>query len=393
VTGPLAGFRVLDLSAVLSGPLATNYLCDQGADVIKVEAFSGDVIRHTQKGRDGINTLFLSSNRGKRAIAIDLKTAEGIEVVKRIATNVDVVVQNFRPGAIERMGLGYDVLSAINPALVYCSISGFGSTGPYASKRVYDPVIQGLSGINSVQGGPDNPPQMIQATLADVVAAITAAQSITAALLAREKTGEGQHVTLAMVDAMIALAWPSAMIGNMLVDSELPEPKAAYRGNDLIFRTSDGFITVAAVSESEWQGLCRAMDREEWLQHERLNTPAGRTGNTRAFSDLLSPLLVSRPSQHWLQIFDDNGVPCGPILTCAEVPHHEQIIANELIEELDQPSLGRVRQSRPAAKFSKTPAKIQGPAPRLGEDSKSILMQFGFSEREMGALFADDIVR
>ncbi|MDO8864013.1 CoA transferase [Haliea sp. E1-2-M8] len=393
MTGPLSGFRILDLSAVLSGPLATTSLCDQGAEVIKVEAFTGDVIRHTQSSQDGLTTLFVSSNRGKKAIAIDLKTDAGIGIIKRMVQDVDVVVQNFRPGAIERMGLGYDVLRAINPAIVYCSISGFGSKGPYVNRRVYDPIVQGLSGINFVQGGPDGPPQMIQATLADVVAAITASQSITAALLSREKTGEGQHVTVAMIDALISLTWPSAMVGNMMVDREAREPRAPYRGNDLIFKTADGYITAAAVSESEWQGLCQAVGREDWLQHERLNTPAGRTTNTRTLSELLSPIILTKSSRHWLELLDRNGVPCGRVITCAEVPDDEQIIVNELIEVLDHPIIGKIRQSRPAARFSATPAKIQGFAPRLGEHSKEILAQFGFSEDEICDLFASDIVR
>lgn len=393
MTGPLSGFKVLDLSAVLSGPIATTWLCDQGAEVIKVEAFGGDVIRHTQQGTDGLTTLFVSSNRGKKGIAIDLKTKAGVDIVKRMAIDVDVVVQNFRPGAIERMGLDYDTLKAINPAIVYCSISGFGNTGPYANKRIYDPIIQALSGLNAFQGGPDGPPKMIQITMADVVTGLTAAQAITAALLSRERSGVGQHVSVAMIDALVHLNWPTAMVGNMLVDNDVPERKAPNRGDDLIFETADGYMTVAVVSDAEWQGLCRAMNREDWLNDKRLNTAAGRTGNTRATYNLISPFLTTEPSQHWLDLFDQHDVPCGPILNCAEVPHNEQIIANELIEVLDHPSIGKIRQSRPPARFSGTPARIQGFAPKLGEHSRSILGQFDYSDEEIEAFFADEIVR
>jgi len=393
MTGPLSGFTILDLSAVLSGPLATTWLCDQGAEVIKVEAFDGDILRHVQKSADGLTTVFVSSNRGKQGIAIDLKTKAGIDIVKRMVPEVDVVVQNFRPGAIERMGLDYDSLKTINPKLVYCSISGFGTKGPYINKRIYDPIIQGLSGLTAVQGGPGRPPRMIRTLMPDVVTALTAAQAITAALLSRERTGEGQHVTVAMIDAMISLTWPSMMTGHMLLDQDKVNHKAPDRGDDLIFKTSDGYITAAAVSESEWRGLCRALDREEWLNHERLNTPQGRTNNTDALSEVLSPILETKPSRYWLELFDQERVPCGPVLTPAEIPDNEQIIANELVDVLDHPSIGRIRQSRPAARFSETPAHIQGPAPKIGEHTRTILNQFDFSDTEIDDLYAQGVVR
>ena len=223
MSGPLSGFKILDLSAVLSGPLATTWLCDQGAEVIKVEAFDGDIIRHVRKSDDGLTTVFVASNRGKEAIAIDLKARAGIDVVKRIVAEVDVVVQNFRPGAIERMGLDYDSLKALNPKLIYCSISGFGNKGPYANKRIYDPIIQGISGLTAIQGGIGKPPKMIRTLIPDVVTALTAAQAITAALLSRERTGEGQHVTVAMIDAMI-----SHLVGtNSLIPERLLRPSGS----------------------------------------------------------------------------------------------------------------------------------------------------------------------
>ena len=291
MTGPVSGFRVLDLSAVLSGPLATNYLCDQGADVIKVEAFDADIMRHTQKSTDGLTTVFVSGNRGKKGIAIDLKKSAGIEVVKRMIPEVDVVVQNFRPGAIERMGLGYEALERINPRIVYCSISGFGEKGPYRNKRIYDPIIQGLSGLNAVQGGPGRPPKMVRTLIPDVVTALMAAQAITAALLTRERTGAGQHITVAMIDAMISLIWPSLMAGNMLVDEEGGSTPASDRGDDLLFRTADGYITAAAVSDAEWRGLCTSVNKDEWLNLEPLNSPAGRVAHTDAVSELISPIM------------------------------------------------------------------------------------------------------
>ena len=395
MSGPASGIKILDLSAVLSGPLATNYLCDQGAEVIKVEAFDGDIMRHTQKSVDGFTSTFIASNRGKQGIAIDLKNKSGIDVIKRIVPNVDVVVQNFRPGAVERMGLDYDTLKEVNSSIVYCSISGFGNKGPYVNKRIYDPIIQGLSGLNAVQGGPGRPPEMIRTLIPDVVTALTAAQAITAALLARERSGQGQHVTVAMIDAMIALTWPSMMTSNMLVDEEgdNPPPTGPARRGELIFKTQDGYMTAAAVSEAEWQGLCSALDKAEWLNHEHLNTPAGRIANSQILVDLLSPILEQQPSAVWLDLLDEHGVPCGPILTPADIPDNEQIIANELIEVLDHPGVGRIRLARPAARFSTTPAHIQGPAPGLGEHTRAILRQFDFDDPEIDDLYTQQVVR
>lgn len=394
MTGPLSGFKILDLSAVLSGPLATTWLCDQGAEVIKVETFDGDIMRHTQASTDGLTTVFVSSNRGKKGIAIDLKSAAGVDAVKRMVVDVDVVVQNFRPGAVERMGLDYETLKTINPSIVYCSISGFGNKGPYANKRVYDPIIQAISGLAAVQGGSGQPPKMIRTLIPDMVTALTAAQAITAALLSRERTGEGQHITLSMVDAMISLTWASMMSTTMLLDQDTASHKAPDRGGDhLLFKTADGYITAASVSEAEWQGLCRALDKEEWLNNELLNTTAGRIAHGNTLSELLSPILETQPSKYWLNLFDQHGVPCGPVLTPAEIPHDEQIIANELVEILDHPSIGKIRQSRPAARFSATPAHIQGPAPKIGEHTRAILGRFNFSNAEIDDLYAQGVVR
>ncbi len=390
--GPLSGFKILDLSAVLSGPLATMWLADQGAEVIKVESFQGDIVRHMGGGDNGISPVFISANRGKKAISIDLKTASGLEVIKKIAAGVDVFVQNFRPGAIDRMGLGYDVVSTINPDIVYCSISGFGDTGPYSHKRVYDPVIQSLSGLADIQRDRETGrPQMLRTTIPDNTTAITAAQAITAALLSRERTGQGQHIKLAMIDAMISLTWAEAMAGYTLVGSEDSVPPLL--APDLIFETSDGYITAGAVSNSEWEGMCRALGREEWLQDDRFNTPAGRVRNVVQRLTMTAEVIATRPTEHWLKALDEHQVPCAPVLSRRELLTHEQITENRLIEEMDQPGLGRIRQSRPAAQFSETPAKIQGPAPRHGEHSREILRQFGMTEEAIDRLIEDDIVR
>jgi crotonobetainyl-CoA:carnitine CoA-transferase CaiB-like acyl-CoA transferase len=390
--GPLDGFKILDLSAVLSGPLATMWLADQGAEVIKVEPFQGDIVRYMGGGKQGITPTFLSANRGKRAIAIDLKIPEGVALLKQLASDVDVMVQNFRPGAIERMGLGYAEIEAINPEIVYCSISGFGETGPYSNKRVYDPVIQSLSGLADIQRDRDTGrPRMIRTVIPDKTTAITAAQAITAALLSRERSGKGQHVKLAMIDAMISLTWSEGMAGYTVVGQEDNAPPEL--APDLIFQTSDGYITAGAVSDSEWNGMCHALEKPEWLEDDRFSTPGGRVRYVTARLQMTAEVIATKSTEHWMKVLDEHHVPSAPVLSRKELLTHEQIVSNELVEEMDQPGLGLVRQPRPAARFSGTPAKIQGVAPTLGEHTREILLENGVSEDQITELFKKDVVR
>ncbi len=390
--GPLTGFKILDLSAVLSGPLGTMWLADQGADVIKVESFQGDIVRFMGGGKDGITPSFLSANRGKKAIAIDLKTDTGVDLIKEVVSEFDVVVQNFRPGAIERMGLGYDVIAAINPRIVYCSISGFGESGPYSHKRVYDPVIQSLSGLADIQRDRETGrPKMVRTVIPDMTTAMTSAQAITAALLSRERTGKGQHIQLAMIDAMISLTWSEGMAGYTIVGNEDNVPPQL--APDLIYQTTDGYITAGAVSNAEWEGMCNALDREEWLADDRFNTPAGRVRNNTVRLKMTAEVIATNSTGHWLKALDEHSVPSAPVLTRKEILGHEQILTNKLIEEMDQPGLGKVRQPRPAARFSGTPAEISGIAPKLGEHSREILDGLGIPEARINELFENDIIR
>ncbi len=391
MTGPLTGFRILDLSAVISGPLATMWLADQGAEVIKVESPQGDIVRHTGAGKNGITPVFVSANRGKRSIAIDMKSTRGLDLVKQLIEDADVVIQNFRPGAIERIGLGYDVVRAIRPDIIYVSISGFGETGPYAHKRVYDPVIQALSGLADIQADRDTGrPKMIRTIIPDKTTALTTAQAITAALLSRERTGEGQHVKVSMIDATIALIWPEGMASLTVVGQE--DRYGPALAQDLIFQTSDGYITAGAVSNSEWEGMCQALDHSEWLEDERFRTPASRVKNVGERLALTAAVLATDSSQNWLEKLDREGVPCAPVLTRLQLLEHEQIVSNNIIREFDQPGLGRVRQPKPAAEFSHTPNRIAGPAPLLGADTRELLIEAGYTETEIDALFAEGIV-
>ena len=384
MAGPLQGIRVIDMTTVISGPVCTMLLADQGADVVKVEPPGGDIARRTA-GDGEFTAMFVSSNRGKRSIALDLKHPAGLEAVRRLIAGADVLVQNFRPGTMERLGLDEPSMRALNPELVYVSISGVGETGPYVKKRVYDPVIQSLSGLTDVQADQiTGRPQMIRTIVADKTTAVHAAQAVCAALVARGRTGEGQHIRLSMLDTMIAFLWPEAMTQYTVVGRE-NTPQPAPRP-DLIFKTLDGYITVGSLSDSEWRGLCGVIGKPEWIGDPRFRTPAARSVNAAERLKLVGEILSDGNSQDWLDRLDAAEVPCAPVLRRADVMNNVQVINNALIELMEQPSMGTVRQPRPAARFDKTPAAIGGPAPRIGEHTDAVLAEVGYCAAEIEAM-------
>jgi crotonobetainyl-CoA:carnitine CoA-transferase CaiB-like acyl-CoA transferase len=389
--GPLDGVRVLDLTTMISGPIATMMLADQGADVIKVESLDGDLVRNLGANRAGVSAGFVSSNRSKRSLAIDLKSADGLAVLRRLIPSCDVFVQNFRPGAIERMGLGEAAVRGLREDIVYVSISGFGETGPYAHKRVYDPVIQALSGLAAIQADASGRPKMVRTIIPDKTTAVTAAQAITAALFARERSGRGQHVRLAMLDVMVAYLWPEGMTGLTFIGKEVRASRAQF-AQDLVFQTRDGYITAGAVSDAEWRGMCRALERVEWLDDPRFATPTSRVVHVQARLELTAAVLRERTSAEWLDRLDRESVPCAPILSREEVLTHPQILENQILEEFDHPTAGRIRQPRPAARFAETPALIRRPAPGLGEHSREVLREAGVGDEEFARLVAAGVV-
>lgn len=390
--GPLHGYRVVDLTAMISGPLATMILADQGADVIKVESLAGDHTRAVADGRGGFSASFLNNNRNKRSIALNLKDPRGLAALRRLLEGADVFAQNFRPGVIERMGLGEAAVREIAPTIVYVSISGFGERGPYAGKPVFDPLVQALSGLTTVQAGSDEVrPRLVRTILPDKLTGITAAQAITAALLARERTGEGQHVRLSMLDAVLAFLWSSDMSSQTFVGDEAPQEKA-QSFIDLIYETQDGYISVAVQTDRQWAGLARALERPEWLADPRFKTAAGRQEHIDARLALTQDVLRERASADWLARLDAADVPCAPVLRRKDVTGHPQIQANETVVEVDHPVAGRLRQARPAARFSQTPAGIRRGGPRLGEHTAEILQALGYAQGEIEDLRAAGVI-
>jgi crotonobetainyl-CoA:carnitine CoA-transferase CaiB-like acyl-CoA transferase len=384
--GPLDGIRIIDLTSMLSGPWATMILADQGADVIKVEEpRQGDHTRSYGNRRNGFSASFINLNRNKRSLAIDLKTPQGVEIVKRLCQTAHVLVQNFRPGVVERLGLDEHEIRKVAPDIVYVSINGFGENGPYAHKPVYDPIVQAFSGLATVQAGADDRrPRLIRTVLPDKLTAVTAAQAIAAALVGRLRTGRGQHVRLAMLDAVLAFLWASDMGAHTYVGSKVSQRSAASF-IDLIYETADGFMTVAIMTNKEWAALTRALERPEWLEDARFTTPALRDQNIDARLEMTQAVLKTRTTEAWLGRLEAEGVPCAPVLTREQVIAHPQILASGILLESQHPTAGRLRQTRAAARFE-APTIIRRGAPRLGEHSREVLAELGMADELIEAL-------
>lgn len=381
---PLAGIRVVDCSAVISGPLATTLLADQGADVVKVEPpGAGDVLRAVGSSRGGMSGLFHVVNRGKRSIALNLATEEGRELLRALAERADVFVQNFRPGVVERMGLGYEALRARRPDLVYVSISGFGREGPYATQRVYDNVIQTFSGMAAVQRE-GTEPRPLRQLACDKITALTVAQAISAALLARALGRGGRHVELSMLDASIAFLWPDAGADHTLLgDGIARQPTIGSRYS--LMRLADGWASITVLTDAEFHGFCRAVGRAEVAADPRFETVATRLANLPALVELLTGEIAEAMSQltreEALARFGAEDVPCGVVRELDELPEDPQVHRNGTFVEREHPLCGPLREPRPAARFGPEPLAPAAPAPALGEHTDAILQELGAGGR------------
>ena len=385
--GPLEGYRVIDFTNVIAGPYATMILADQGADVIKIEAPQRpDHTRHAGNSQNGLRAAFLNNNRNKRSVAIDVKSDAGREVLKKLVATADVFIQNFRPGVVERLRISEQELRSIKPDLIYVSMSGWGENGPFAHKPVYDPIIQALSGLATVQAGSDQErPRLIRTILPDKLTGMTAAQAVTSALAGRAKNGEGQHVKVSMLDSIIAFLWSSDMGGQTFIDNEVSIQKAATF-IDLIYETKTDYITVSTMTNDQWSSFCEAANREHLLEDERFKTPALRDENADIRLNLIQEALLERDAAEWLETLEEAGVPCAPVLTRRQMIDHPQVQASGIVIEHDHPHAGRLRQARPAARFEGTPTAIRYGGPLLGEHTYDLLGEIGYSEPEIDAM-------
>jgi crotonobetainyl-CoA:carnitine CoA-transferase CaiB-like acyl-CoA transferase len=397
VAGPLDGIKIVDVSAILSGPLATMLLADQGAEVVKIEpVLHGDIMRLGPFQRGGLATFFANANRGKRSMAMNVTTDRGREIVLDLVRQADVFVQNWRPGAAARLQLSEPELRAINPDLIYVSISGYGPTGPYHDRRVYDPIIQGLTGHVAIQINPQAPIQdLVRNVVADKASAYTAAQAITAALFARERGAGGQHIEVPMIDASLAFFWPDGMMAQTLVgEGEIAMPGPTLYELYQLTQTVDGHLIYFAASDVEFLGLYRALGHPEWCDDERFNSIPGRavTENREALGELLYGEFQRWKTSEILERMVEEQVPVGPVLTLEEIFEDPQILHNQCVFEREHPTAGRIRQAKPAARFDKTPQAPGRLPPLHGEHTDEVLSELGLDVAAVAELRKDGVI-
>ncbi len=396
MSGPLAGYRIVDCSQIVSGPMAATMLADQGAEVIKVESPGGDPVRTLGPKKGDLSSMFIAVNRGKQGLCLDLKSAEGVAVLERLIATADVLIENFRPGVMARLGLGWDHIRALNPRIVYCSITGFGPDGPYQNVRVYDPVIQAVSGIAASQVDKEGTPGLVRHLVADKVTALTAAQAITAALLRREQGGPdagGERVEVAMLDAAIAFNWPDGMYNNAFLDDP-PERWPEYGAQMRLWKAADGQVAIGALQTAEFVALTRSLGRDDLADDPRFASTAGRIKHQREWAPQVSAEMARRTRAELMAGFVAHGAVGGPVVALEDVPDDAQVQHNGIcINVAHDDATGRVRQARAPARFGAAALPPPGPAPHLGQHSRQLLAALGYDDAAIAALIAAGAVR
>ena len=373
--GPLEGIKVLDLTRVLAGPYATMILSDLGADVIKIEQPEiGDESRNFGPFKNGFSLYFMSVNRGKRSITLDLKTDRGKDIFKQLVKQSDILVENFRPGTMKKLGLDYETLAAEHPALIYAACSGFGQTGPFAEKGAYDMIIQGMGGIISITGEPDGPPVRVGTSISDITAALFTTIGILSALHNRNSTGKGQLVDVAMLDSLVAVL-ESAIVRYFATD-EIPQPLGSRHPAITpfeAFESADGHIIIAIGNDTLWAKFCEHVDQKNLISDPRFSTNVERTANHSELFPILSEIMRQRTTDEWIDALENIGVPCGPINTIDKVVNHPQVQARDMIAHVIHQMTGAVEVPGLPIKLSDTPGDVDIPAPNLGEHTVEIL--------------------
>ena len=390
MTKALEGIRVLDLTRALAGPFCTLMLGDNGADVIKIEIpGSGDDTRKWGPPFIGDESAyFLSINRNKRSLTLNLQDPKAQDVFMKLAKDSDVVVENFTPGVMDRFGLGYEAVKAVNPNVVYCSISGFGQDGPYRSRPAYDQIMQGVGGLMSVTGEPDGEPQKIGIAVTDIGAGMWSAFAITTALHHRDKTGEGQYIDISMLDAQVA--WLTYQAAFFFANDEPPKRMGAAHPTLVpyqAFMCSDGkYINVAVGSERIWERFCQGMGREDLKDHPDYSVNSVRVAHRGAIVSMLQEIFLTRPVSEWVEDLQAANVPCGPINDLADVFADPQVLARDMLQEMPHPTLGTIKQTGLPIKFSRTPGGLDLHPPLLGEHNQEILSSLGYSDADVQSL-------
>jgi crotonobetainyl-CoA:carnitine CoA-transferase CaiB-like acyl-CoA transferase len=391
VSLPLTGTTVLDLTRVLAGPYATMVLGDLGADVIKVERLpDGDDSRAMGPFRDGVSYCFAQVNRNKRGVALDLKHPDGLKALLTLAARSDVVVENFRPGTAERLGCGYDAVRAVRPDVIYCSISGFGQTGPYAQRPAYDIIAQGISGFLSMTGHPGGPPAKSGIALNDIAGGVTAVQAILAAYIARLRGCGGQYIDTSLVES--GVAWTVWEAAAYFGSGEVAGPAGTRHRRNApyqAYRTRDGYVTVGANTERMWQALCtEVLGRPDWTARPEYATVAGRLAHGDELERDIESVLVTGTTAHWVSAMLAAGVPAGPVNTYDQMMADPHLTARGITTTVDHPVLGPVRALSSPLRLSETPPQIRRGAPVFGEHTAQVLGSLGYSAAEVSALQA-----
>ncbi|MDC3175548.1 CoA transferase [Candidatus Pelagibacter sp.] len=396
MSASLKGIRVLELAQIMAGPTCGLLLADLGAEVIKIEKipFGDDTRNFLPPDIKGESAAFMMMNRNKKGIVLNLKDKDGIEIFKRMIKNSDVVLENFRKGTLDKLGVGYDVISKINPKIILCEISGYGRTGPYADKGGFDLVAQGMSGLMSITGeSKEKPPMKVGAPITDITAGLLAASGILAAIIHRNKTGEGQKIDTSLFEAgIVHTYWQSAIAG---ATGESPGPlgsahplTAPYQA----FKTKDKWITIGASNQNTWLKLIKAIDREDLQENEKFSSNLNRKKNSTELVEILTTVLSKKTSSEWLKIFDDNGFPCGPINSITDMFKDPQTIDRQMIVEVDNKKAGKSKAVGMPIKFSKSKTEKSKGAPNLGEHTKEIMINFGYNEKEIEDFYRRKII-
>ena len=386
---PLQGIRVIDFSQILAGPFCTMLLADMGADVVKVEKPNGgdDTRRYGPPFIEGESAAFLTLNRNKRSIVLDLKSEQGLGVVRRMLADAEVMLHNFRPGVVERMGLGYADVSALNPAIVYCAVSGFGATGPYSQRAGFDLVAQGMSGLMSINGFPDAPPAKVGVPMADLNTGMFCAYGILTAYINRLATGNGQHVDASLLES--GMAYTLYESATYFATGEVAGPLgSAHRmiAPYQAFATQDGYINIGAANQNNWERMCRAVGRDDLLGDARFASNPERMVNIQSLTPIMEETFRTQTTAHWVEILERAGVPCGPIYNIEQVYADPHVQSRDMAVELQHPKAGGIRNIGVAVKLSDTPGSVRTPAPLLGQHTDDVLAEFGYADADIAAL-------
>ena len=395
MAGPLKGIRVLDLTRILAGPYATMILRDLGAEVIKIEQLGGgDEARDFGPFKNNFSLYFMSVNRGKRSVTLNLKSPRGKELFLELVKSSDILVENFRPGTMEKLGLDYESLKIHHPSLLYAACSGFGQTGPYAMRGAYDMIIQGMGGIISITGEPDRPPVRVGTSIGDITSALFTTIGILSALKHRDQTGEGQLIDVGMLDCQVAIL-ENAMV-RYFSTGDIPRPLGRRHPAITpfeVFESADGYVVIAIGNNELWRKFCEHVDLPELIDDERFHTNARRTENHESLFPILAEIMRRRTTDMWVEALEAIGVPCGPVNTVDKVANDPQVLARGMIAEVEHEVTGAVQIPGIPIKLSETPGQIDAPAPNLGEHTAEILTRLlGLDAEEINQLKQDGIV-